>query len=107
MLPREVVEELLGGSGSTGLHILVALPDALDRFLIVLALPFEIVSKDIVKGIGSAFAPAASQILELCQPLGFQRHGIHGFRQYPMSSLHQCAASASTGCTVDARRAGT
>ena len=106
MLPRELVEELVGGSGSTGLHVLVALPDALDRFLIVLTLPFEIISKDIVKGIGSALAPAAGQILKLRQALRFQRHGVHDFRQYPMSSLHQSAASASTGCTVDARRAG-
>ena len=86
MLPREVVEELLGRSGSTGLHVLVALPDTLYGFLIVLALPFEIVSKDIVKGIGSAFPPAASQILELRQAPGFQRHRFHGFQQYPMSS---------------------
>jgi hypothetical protein len=43
----------------------------------------------------------------LRQALGFQRHGAHDFRQYPRSSLHQCAASASTGCTADARRAGT
>ena len=71
MLPREVVEELLGGPGSTCLHVLVALPDAFDRILIVLALPFEIIGKNIVMCVGSTLAPAAGQILELRQPLGF------------------------------------
>lgn len=47
---------MLGGSGSTGVHVLVALPDAFDRILIVLALPFEIIGKNIVKSVGSTLA---------------------------------------------------
>lgn len=43
MLPRELVEELISRSGSAGLHVIVALPDAFDGLLIVLALPFEVV----------------------------------------------------------------
>jgi len=77
MLPREVVEEVTGRSGSTGLHVLVSLPDALDGLLIVLALPFEIIGKNIVKSVGSTLAPAARQILELRQPLGFHGHRFH------------------------------
>ena len=77
MLPREVVEELLGGSGSTGLHVLVALPDALDRFLIVLALSFEIVGKDFVKGVRGGLATPSRQVLELRQPLRFHGHHFH------------------------------
>lgn len=76
MLPREVVEELLGGSGSTGLHVLVALADAFDSLLRVLPLPFKVVRKDIVKGIGSALASTAGQILELRQALGFHGHRL-------------------------------
>jgi hypothetical protein len=49
MLPREVVEALIGTSGSAGLHALVAPPDALHSLLIVLALPFEVVVKEFVK----------------------------------------------------------
>src|SRR5687767_15004586 len=107
MLPRKVVEELIGRSGSTGLHVLVPLPDAFDGLLIVLALPFEVFGKDIIKSIRGTLAAATGKILGLRQSLGVQRHRVHGFQQYPMSSLHQSAPSASTGCTMDARRAGT
>jgi hypothetical protein len=48
-LPREVVEALIGTSGSAGPHVLVAPPNFLDRLLIVLALPFELVVKEFVK----------------------------------------------------------
>ena len=85
MLPRELVEELIGRPRSAGLHVLVALADALYGLLIVLALPLEVVGKDIVKSVGSALAAAAGQIFELCQPLGLYRHRFHGFEQYPMN----------------------
>ena len=39
MLPRELIEELVGGRGATRLHILAALADGSDSFLIILALP--------------------------------------------------------------------
>ena len=83
MLPREVVEELLGGSGPVGLHVLVAVPDAFDGLSIILPLPLEVVGKDIVESIGRALAAAAGEILELRQSPGFQRHRFHGFQQYP------------------------
>ncbi|PYR72461.1 MAG: hypothetical protein DMF87_27945, partial [Acidobacteria bacterium] len=85
MLPRELVEELISGPGLAGLHVVVASADAFDGFLIVLALPFEIVDKEIVKRVGSALAAATGEILELRQSLGFHRHRFHVL-QYPMSS---------------------
>ena len=56
MLPGELIEELLGRCGATGLHILVALPDCSECFLIVLALPFQILGQGVVKGVSSALA---------------------------------------------------
>ena len=36
MLPREVVEELIGGLRATSVHVLVTLPYAFNGFLVVL-----------------------------------------------------------------------
>ena len=74
MLPRELIEELIGGLASTSLHVVVALPDAFDGLLRVLALPFEVVGEDVVKSVSSALAAAPSKILELRQSLGFYGH---------------------------------
>jgi hypothetical protein len=70
-LPRELVEESVGGRGATGLHILVALADAFDGFLVVLTLPFEVLRQDIVQGISSAFPAPTRKLLELRQAFGF------------------------------------
>jgi hypothetical protein len=100
MLPRKVVEELIGWSGSAGLHVLAALPDALDSLLIILALPFEVVGKDVVKSVGGALATTAGKILELRQPFRLHRQRFHGFKQYPTSqrtaSLLNRVVDAST-----------
>lgn len=78
MLPRELVEELIGGSGPAGLHVLMALPDAFDGLLTILPLPLEVVGKDIVESIGRALTAAAGEILELSESLWSQRHRVHG-----------------------------
>ena len=51
MLPRELVEELIGRSCPARFDVLVALADAFDGFLVVLTLPFEVVSQHIVQGV--------------------------------------------------------
>ena len=89
MLPRELVEELFGGFGATGLHILVALPDAFDGLLVVLTFPFEVVGQDVVKGISSALPASTGKLLELRQAFGFYWERFHmalsANDQYPMS----------------------
>jgi hypothetical protein len=43
MLPRELVEEFVSGVGAACLHVLVALADSCNGFLVVLPLPFKII----------------------------------------------------------------
>src|SRR3954462_10537610 len=77
MLPREFIEERLGRRGATGLHVLETLADRVDRLLIVLALPFEVVGQDIVESIGGAFPASPRKLLELSQPLRLHRQRLH------------------------------
>ena len=77
MLPREVIEEPLSGYAPTGLHVLVTLADGINRLLIVLALPFEIVSERVVEGIGSALSAPTRVLFELRESLRLQRYGVH------------------------------
>ena len=55
MLPRELIEELVAGCGATRLHILVALADGIDSFLIILALPLEVVGQRVVERVSRIF----------------------------------------------------
>ena len=59
MLPRELVEELVGRYGATRLHILVALADGIDSFLIILALPLEVVGQRVVERVSRIFLVGA------------------------------------------------
>jgi len=59
MLPREFIEELFSGFTATGLHVLVALADAFNGFLIVLAVPLQIVGQGIVERVCRALHPPA------------------------------------------------
>lgn len=61
MLPREVVEELIGGLRATGLHVLVPLANAFNGFLVVLTLPFEVVGQNVVKRISRAPSAAPGE----------------------------------------------
>jgi hypothetical protein len=63
MLPREFIQEFLGGLGATGLHVLVAPADAFDRFLVVLALRFEVVGQNIIEGISGALPAPTGELL--------------------------------------------
>lgn len=63
MLPREVVEELIGGLRATGFHVLVTLANAFNGFLVVLTLPFEVVGQNIIERVGSAPSTAPSEFL--------------------------------------------
>ena len=92
MLPRELVEELVGWRASTGLHVLVPLANAFERFLTVLALPFEVVGQEVIKGLSSALPAPTGQLLELHQTFGlyWQRFHIalYNKNQYPMGYFH-------------------
>lgn len=77
MLPRELVEELIGGPDATCLHVFEALADPLDGLLIVLTLPFEVVGQHVVKGVRRALSASTRELLELSQPLGLHRQRLH------------------------------
>ena len=77
MLPREFVEELLGGLRAASLHVLDALLDRLDGFLIVLTLPFEIFGQRFVEGIGGRLSTPTRKLLELGEPLGRDGQRLH------------------------------
>ena len=69
MLPREFVEELLGGLRAASFHILDALLDRLDGLLVVLTLPFEVFRQCFVKRIGGRLAASTRKLLEFSEPL--------------------------------------
>ena len=77
MLPRELIEELVGGRGATRLHILVTLADGIDSFLIVLALPLEVVGQRVVERVSRTLPSSARKVLQLCQPLRLERNRVH------------------------------
>ena len=77
MLPRELVEELIGWLAATGLHVLVPVADAFDGFLVILTLPFEVVGQDVVKGLSSALPAPTGQLLELHQTFGLHWQHFH------------------------------
>jgi hypothetical protein len=59
MLPRELIEELVGGCGATGLHILVTLANCIESFLIILALPLEVVGQRVVERVSRTLPSSA------------------------------------------------
>jgi hypothetical protein len=67
MLPRELIEEFVGCLAATGLHVLVAMADAFDGFLVILTLPVEVVRQDVVKSISGALSAPTRELLELRQ----------------------------------------
>jgi len=73
MLPRELIEELVGGLGATGLHILETLADRFNGLLIILALPFEVVGQDLVESVRGGFAASPRELFELSEPLRLDR----------------------------------
>lgn len=77
MLPREVIEELLSGCAPPGLHVLVTLADGINSLLVILPLPFEVVSERVVERVGSAFSAPTRVLFELRESLRLQRYGVH------------------------------
>ena len=77
MLPRKLVEELVGWLCTTRLHVLVALADALNGLLVVLAFPFEILGQDLVECVSRALSTSARKILQLAQPFRLDWKRFH------------------------------
>src|SRR5207249_7299438 len=77
MLPRKLIEEFLGGLRATCLHVLEALPDGFNSFLIILALPFEVLREHVVEGVGGTLPASASELFELSKPLRLYRERFH------------------------------
>jgi hypothetical protein len=77
MLPRELVEELVGGYGATGLHVLVALADGFNGLLVVLAFPFEVLGQGIVECVSHALSSPTRQILQLGQSFRLDGKRFH------------------------------
>ena len=96
MLPRELIEELVGGCGATRLHILVALADGIDSFLIILALPLEVVGQRVVERISRTLPSSARKVLQLCQSLRLERNRVH-FLKVEVRHVELRANSAAAG----------
>jgi hypothetical protein len=77
MLAAKLGEKLNRGAGASGSYILVAFADALDRFLEVLALPFEIGSQGLIERGGRILAMALGVLLKLNPALRFERNHVH------------------------------
>jgi len=77
MLPRELIEKLVGGYSATGLHIVVTSTDGIEGFLIVQTLPLEVVGQGVVEGISRAPAPSARILLKLSQSLRLDGQRLH------------------------------
>jgi hypothetical protein len=73
MNPRELVEELVGGSGAAGLHVLIALAHAFDGIMIILTLLFQVVGQDVVEGVGGALAASARELAHASERSRTQR----------------------------------
>ncbi len=72
MLPRELIEELVGRLGATSLYVLMPSADRIERFLIVLTLPREVIGQRVVEGISRALPSTAGELFQLCQSLRFE-----------------------------------
>jgi hypothetical protein len=77
MLPRELIEELVGGCSATRFHILVALADGIDSVLIILALPLEVVGQRVVERISRTPPSSARKVLQWRQSLRLERNRVH------------------------------
>ena len=77
MRPRELIEELLGRLGATGLHVLDTLADRFNSLLVILTLPFEVVGQDVIEGVGGALPASPRELFELSQPLRLHRQRLH------------------------------
>ena len=70
MLVAHVVKELVGGSGAPGLHIVVALLDAPNGLLEILALPFQVVDQRFVEDISRSLSTTTGKFLQFGLALG-------------------------------------
>src|SRR3954470_18432260 len=73
MLPRELVEVFLRGFRAARRHVLDTLPNRLGGLLVVLTLPFQVFGQRFVKSIGRRLSASTRKLLELGEPLGFDR----------------------------------
>jgi hypothetical protein len=77
MLPRKLIEELIGGCGASRLYILVGLADGIDSVLIILALPLEVVGQRVVERVNHTLPSSARKVLQLRQSLRLERNRVH------------------------------
>src|SRR5258708_34170595 len=103
MLPREFVEELLGGLRAASFHVLDALLDRLDGLLIVLTLPFEIFGQHFVEGIGGRLSPPPRQPPQLGAPLRPVRHRPPTSQGEPSPSAVHAPSGSPRGDETRAR----
>jgi len=71
MLTAHLGEKLSGGANASGSYILVAVADTFDRFLEVLALPFEIGRQGLIEGSSGVLAVTLGILIELRTALRF------------------------------------
>lgn len=65
MLLAEFVEGFFNGPRASCPEIRVSLPDALDRFLMIFSLPFQIVRERLIKGCGGILSVPLGVVVQL------------------------------------------
>lgn len=80
MFHAQFFEELGGGTGASGLHVLIPPANAFHGLLVVLPLPFKVGCHHFIKRGGGVLAVTLRVILKLRSSLGFQGNGVCGVR---------------------------
>ena len=77
MLYAQLFKRLLGGLRAPGLHVVITLPDAVNGFLEVLPLPFQIFSQGVIEHGGGVLAVTLRVLLQLGLAFRFDGYYIH------------------------------
>lgn len=77
MLPRELIEEWLGGRRTASLHIFIPLAHTRHGFFVVLTIRLQIVGQDIVEGVRRTLPASTGEFLQLREPFRFYRQRVH------------------------------
>jgi len=71
MLPGEVIEKFRRRLGASRRHVLAALADSFNRFLIILILPFKVLGQSIIESVSRALPAFARKLLQLRESFRF------------------------------------
>lgn len=77
MFDAEFLQELGSGAGTSGLHVLIPPANTFHCFLIVLALPLEIICHHFIESGGCVLPVASRVIFQLGLAFRLEGYGVH------------------------------